>query len=171
MARLIRAELVTGDLIVEINFTLVVQMVVFAVFVWFTMRFVWPPLEKAMNERQNKIADGLAAAERGEREFELAQHRIKDELKNAKAQAADIMKRAKIQHDEMIEEAKIKAFEEAQKVKKLADEQLKQEINQAKEQLRQKVALLAVSGAEKIIRREVDEKASHALLDNLIEEI
>jgi len=155
----------------EINFTLVIQMLVFFAFVWFTMTFVWPPLEKALQERQDKIADGLAAAERGQRELELAQHRVKDELKQAKMQAADIIEKANRRATQLIEEAKTEARDEAQKVTKLAQEQLSQEVNQAKEQLRKKVAALAVAGAEKIIRREVDEKTSFALLDNLIEEI
>lgn len=146
-------------------------MLVFFAFVWFTMKFVWPPLEKALQERQDKIADGLAAAERGQRELELAQHRVKDELKQAKMQAADIIEKANRRATQLIEEAKTEARDEAQKVTKLAQEQLSQEVNQAKEQLRKKVATLAVAGAEKIIRREVDEKTSFALLDNLIEEI
>lgn len=155
----------------EINFTLVIQMLVFFAFVWFTMKFVWPPLEKALQERQDKIADGLAAAERGQRELELAQHRVKDDLKQAKMQAADIIEKANRRATQLIEEAKSEARDEALKVTKLAQEQLSQEVNQAKEQLRKKVATLAVAGAEKIIRREVDEKTSLALLDNLIEEI
>ena len=155
----------------EINFTLVIQMLVFLAFVWFTMKFVWPPLEKALQERQDKIADGLAAAERGQRELELAKHRVKEELKNAKAQASDIIEKANRRAAQLIEEAKVDAREEAQKVTKLAHDQLNHEVNQAKTQLRNRVASLAVAGAEKIIRREVDEKASQALLNNLIEEL
>ncbi len=155
----------------DINFTLVVQMLVFMAFVWFTMKFVWPPLEKALQERQDKIADGLAAAERGQRELELAQHRVKDELKQAKANAADIVEKANRRAAQLIEEAKADARDEAQKVSKLAQEQLIQDVNHAKAQLRSRVATLAVAGAEKIIMREVDEKTSHALMDNLIEEL
>ena len=155
----------------EINFTLVIQMLVFMAFVWFTMKFVWPPLEKALQERQDKIAEGLAAAERGQRELELAQHRVKDELKQAKAHAADIVEKANRRATQLIDEAKVDAREEAQKVGRLAQEQLIQEVNHAKAQLRNRVATLAVAGAEKIIRREVDEKTSHALMDNLIEEL
>lgn len=155
----------------DINFTLVIQMLVFMAFVWFTMKFVWPPLEKALQERQDKIADGLAAAERGQRELELAQHRVKDELKQAKANAADIIEKANRRANQLIEEAKAEAREEAQKVSRLAHEQLIQDVNHAKAQLRSRVASLAVAGAEKIIMREVDEKTSHALMDNLIEEL
>mgnify|MGYP000461594968 CR=1 FL=1 len=155
----------------EINLTLVVQMVVFAAFVWFTMKFVWPPLSKALEERQDKIADGLAAAERGRRELELAQHRVKDEMKQAKVQASDIIEKANRRAAQLIEEAKADAREEAQKLAKIAEEQISQEVNRAKDVLRKQVAGLAVAGAEKILKREIDEQANRALLDNLIEEI
>lgn len=155
----------------EINLTLVVQMLVFATFVWFTMKFVWPPLSQALEERQEKIADGLSSAERGRRELELAQHRIKDEMKKAKADAADIIEKAQRRASHMIEEAKDEARIEAQRIVKMADEQIAQSINHAKEHLRKQVASLAVAGAEKILKREVDAEASNALLANLIEEI
>lgn len=155
----------------NINLTLVVQMLVFAVFVWFTMKFVWPPLVKALEERQEKIADGLAAAERGRRELELAQHRAKDEMKQAKVQAADIVEKANRRAVQIVDEAKDDARQEAQKVAKIAEEQISQEVNRAKDGLRKQVAALAVAGAEKILVREIDEQANHALLDNLIKEI
>ncbi|WP_298624174.1 F0F1 ATP synthase subunit B [uncultured Legionella sp.] len=155
----------------DINLTLVVQMLVFAAFVLFTMKLVWPPLAKALEERQEKIADGLSAAERGRRELELAQHRVKDDLKQAKAQSADIIDKANKRASQIIEEAKEVAKREAQIQAKLAQEQLAQQVNHAKEELRKQVATLAISGAEKILMREVDAKANSALLDNLIEEI
>jgi F-type H+-transporting ATPase subunit b len=155
----------------EINFTLIVQMLVFIAFVWFTMKFVWPPLEKAMSERQDKIADGLSAAERGRRELELAQHRIKDELKTARAQAQDIIDKATKRAARMIEEAREEAKLEAQKQGKIAQEQLQQEVNRARDVLRRQVAELAVTGAELILKREIDAKANSMLLDNLIKEI
>lgn len=155
----------------DINFTLVIQMLAFAVFVWFTMKFVWPPLAKAMEERQNKIADGLSAAERGRKELELAQHRVKDELKQAKTQASDIVEKANRRAALLIEQAKEDARQEAQKQVKIAQEQLEQEVNRAKEGLRKQVAQLAVAGAEKILKREVDAKTNNDLFDNLIEEI
>jgi len=156
---------------VEINLTLIVQMLVFAAFVLFTMKLVWPPLAKAMEERQDKIADGLAAAERGRKELELAQHRVKDELKQAKVQSADIIEKANKRAAQIIEEAKETAKLEAQTQVKLAQEQLQQQINHAKDELRKQVANLAITGAERILMREVDAKANTALLDNLIEEI
>lgn len=155
----------------DINLTLIVQMLVFAAFVLFTMKFVWPPLAKALEERQDKIAEGLSAAERGRKELELAQHRVKDELKQAKAQSADILEKANKRAAQIIEEAKEAAKKEAQMQAKLAQEQLIQQVNHAKDELRKKVATLAVAGAEKILMREVDAKANSALLDNLIEEI
>jgi F-type H+-transporting ATPase subunit b len=155
----------------EINLTLVVQMLVFGAFVWFTMKFVWPPLSKALDERQEKIADGLAAAERGKRELELAQHRIKDEMKQAKVQASDIIEKANRRAAQIIEEAKSEARQEAQKLAEIAQEQITQEMNRAKDTLRKQVAVLAVAGAEKILKREIDEQANQALLDNLIAEI
>lgn len=155
----------------DINLTLVVQMLVFAAFVWFTMKFVWPPLEKALKERQDKIADGLSAAERGRKELELAQHRVKDELKHAKVQASEIVDKATRRAAQLIEEAKEDAKLETQRQAKLAQEQLLQEVNRAKDGLRKQVALLAVVGAERILKQEIDAQASSKLLDNLIEEI
>lgn len=155
----------------DINLTLVVQMLVFAVFVLFTMKFVWPPLAKALEERQDKIADGLSASERGRKELELAQHRVKEELKQAKAHSTDIIDKANKRATQIIEEAKEAAKREAQIQTKLAQEQLAQQVNHAKEDLRKRVSQLAISGAEKILMREVDAKANTALLDNLIEEI
>ena len=155
----------------DINLTLVVQVLVFGAFVMFTMKFVWPPLVKALEERQEKIADGLAAAERGRRELELAQHRVKDEMKQAKVDAADILEKANRRAGQIIEEAKDEARQEAQKLAKIADEQITQALNHAKDSLRKQVAVLAVAGAEKILMREIDEEANRALLNNLIAEI
>lgn len=155
----------------DINLTLIVQMLVFAAFVLFTMKLVWPPLAKALEERQEKIADGLAASERGRKELELAQHRVKDELKHAKAQSADIVDKANKRAAQIIEDAKEHAKKEVEVQAKLASEQLAQQVNQAKEALRKQVAGLAITGAERILMREVDAKANNALLENLIEEI
>lgn len=155
----------------HINVTLIIQMLVFAVFVWFTMRFVWPPLVKAMDERQAKIVEGLAAAERGRKELELAQQRVKEELKHAKLDAADIIEKANRRASQLIDDAKEEARHEVQMVAKLAKEQLSQDVSQAKETLRKQVAALAVAGAEKILMREIDQKANQAFLDHLIEEI
>lgn len=155
----------------EINLTLVIQMLVFAVFVWFTMKFVWPPLQKALDERQAKIADGLAASERGKRELELTQQRISEEMKVAKAKSNEIIEKANFRANQLIEEAKEEAIKQASQVAKVAQEHLEQEINRAKDNLRKEVGKLAVAGAEKILMREIDEKQNQVLIDNLIEEI
>lgn len=155
----------------DLNITLIVQVLVFAAFVLFTMKFVWPPLVNALEERQEKIADGLAAAERGQRELELAQHRVIDELRQAKVQASDIIEKANRRASQIVDEAKDVARLEGQKLVKIAEGQITQELNRAKDDLRKQVASLAVAGAERILQREIDEKANQALLNSLIEEI
>jgi F-type H+-transporting ATPase subunit b len=156
---------------VNINLTLIVQMLVFAAFVLFTMKLVWPPISKALEERQDKIADGLSAAERGRKELELAQHRVKDDLKQAKAQAASIVEKANKRASQILEEAKEAAKLETQIQAKQMEEQLIQQVNHAKEALRKQVAVLAIAGAEQILKREIDASANNALLDNLIAEL
>lgn len=146
-------------------------MLVFISFVAFTMKFVWPPLSKALEARQDKIADGLAAAEKGQKELELAQHRIKMELKQARVQASDILEKASHRATQLIEEARDEAREVAARQLKAAQEQLQQEINHAKEALRQQVVELAVAAAEKILGNEIDKPVNDALLHNLIKEI
>lgn len=155
----------------DINLTLVIQMLVFIGFVWFTMRFVWPPLVKAMEERQDKIAAGLSAAERGHKELELSQHRIIEELKQAKVQAAEILEAAQRRANQLIDEAKLAAKLEAQNQIKIGKEQLAREINIAKDSLRQQVAQLAILGAEKILAHKIDQQANDAFLANLVREI
>lgn len=154
-----------------INLTLIVQMLVFGAFVWFTMRFVWPPLAKALEERQNKIAAGLDAAERARKELELTQHRVIEDLKQAKEQAAKIIDEASKRGAKIVEIAHDDAKLAAQKQTKIAQEQLQQEVNRAKDSLRREVANLAIAGAEAILGRQIDDNANSKLLDNLIEEI
>jgi len=155
----------------DINATLIIQMLVFATFVWFTMKFVWPPLTKALEERRDKIADGLAAAERGRRELELAQERVKEDLKQVKADAADILEKATRRAAALIDEAKEQARLEAERIAKAHREQLSQEVNRAKEMLKHEVSALALAAAEKIIMAEVDAEKNRSLLDHLIEEL
>lgn len=155
----------------DINLTLIVQMLVFACFVWFTMSFVWPPLQKALADRQAKIAEGLAAAERGQRELELANHRAVDELKEAKHQANEVIEKASLRAAQIIEEAKEQAKIQADHAAKIAAEHLVQEVNRARETLHKEVGRLAVAGAEKILKREIDASCNSLLLDGLIEEI
>jgi len=155
----------------DINATLIIQMLVFAAFVWFTMTFVWPPLTKALEERRDKVAGGLAAAERGQRELELAQERIKEELKQVKVDAADIIEKAGRRASLLVDEAKNHARAEAERIAKTHAEQLAQEVNRAKEALRQQVGTLALAAAEKILMNEVDAEKNKAILDHLIEEL
>lgn len=155
----------------SINVTLIIQMLVFLAFVWFTMTFVWPPLQKALAERQSKIAEGLAAAERGRRELELAQHRIIDELKDAKHQANEIIEKASLRAAQIIEEAKEHARAQTEHAGKVAAEHLAQEVGRARESLQKEIGRLAIIGAEKILKREIDEAHNRLLIDDLIEEI
>ena len=155
----------------NINMTLIIQVLVFMTFVWFTMRFVWPPLSKAMEERRDKIADGLAAAERGHKALELAQRRAKDELVQAKERANEIIEAANKRAADLIDDAKETAKQQATYQAKLMHEQLLQEANQVRSRLRKEVASLVVTASEKIVRRELDQQANSHLIDTLIEEI
>ena len=155
----------------NMNLTLIGQMLSFAVFVWFTMRFVWPPLTKAMDERKAKIAEGLAAAERGQHEQELAQRRAKDTLHEAKQDAAEIRARAEKQAALIVEEAREKAKEEGGKQLAAARAEIEQETTKAREALRAKVAELAVMGAEKILRKEINADAHKDIVDSVARQI
>ena len=155
----------------NINLTLIGQMLSFAVFVWFTMRFVWPPLAKAMDERKAKIAEGLAAAERGQHEQELAQRRAKDTLHEAKQVAAEIRAKAEKQALLIIEEARDKAKEEGGRQLAAAQAEIEQETNKAREALRTQVAKLAVMGAEKILRKEINVDAHKNIVESVANQI
>jgi F-type H+-transporting ATPase subunit b len=155
----------------NINLTLFGQMVAFAVFVWFTMKYVWPPLTKAMADRQARIAEGLAAAERGQHEQELAEKRARDTLHAAKQQAAEIKANAERQALMIIEEARDKAKEEGGRQLAAAQAEIEQETNKAREVLRAKVAELSVLGAEKILRKEIDANAHRAIIDSVANQI
>lgn len=153
------------------NATLIGQMIAFVVFVWFCMKYVWPPMMKALDERKKTIADGLAAAERGQREQELAEERAKESLVEAKQQAQEIISRAEKRASEIVEEAKADARTEGERMIAAARNELDQELNRVKEQLRSQVAAIAVSGAEKVLEREVDEKTHDELLTKLAAQI
>lgn len=155
----------------NINLTLIGQMLSFAVFVWFTMRFVWPPLAKAMEERKTKIAEGLAAAERGQHEQELAQRRAKDTLHEAKQAAAEIRAKAEKQALLIVEDAREKAKEEGGKQLIAARAEIEQETTKAREALRARVAELAVMGAEKILRKEIDAEAHQDIVESVARQI
>ena len=155
----------------SINATLFGQMLTFALFVWFTMKFVWPPVMRALQERQDKIAEGLAAAERGQQELKLAQEKATQQIRDAKDQAAEIIDHANLRAGHVVEESKIQARKEAKHIIEQAHAEIVQEVNQAKEALRKQVAAIAISGAEKILERSIDEAANNELLQKLIEEI
>ena len=141
----------------SINITLIGQMITFALLVWFTMKYVWPPLIRALEERRKKIAEGLAAAEHGEKEMELAEKRAKGLLKDAKDQAADIVNLAQKRATEIVEESKSSARDEGARLLTAAQAEINQELEQAKEGLRQEVASLALKAAGQILKSEVDE--------------
>ncbi len=151
----------------NINLTLIGQSITFAIFVWFCYAYVWPPLVTALTERQKKIADGLAAAERGQHEQELAEKKAAEYLKDAKGQASDIINQAQKRANEIVDDAKGDARTEAGRIKAGADAEIEQEINRAREHLRQEVVVLAISGAEKVLKREVDKEAHASSLNEL----
>ena len=152
----------------SITITLLGQMITFALFVWFTMRFVWPPVIKALQERQARIAEGLAAAERGHRDLELAQTSVKKSLKEAKAQCHDLIEEAKKQAQYMLDVAKNQAKEQAEKQKIQAQSEIEVMVQQAKEALCAQVVDIALLGAEKILAKKIDDNTHHDMVDTLI---
>ena len=153
------------------NATLIGQSITFIIFVWFCMKYIWPPVMHALEERKKKIADGLAAAEHGRHEQELAEERAKDILREAKNQAGEIISRADKRAAEIVEEAKGDAREEGARLLTAARAEIDQEVNRAREALRGKVVSIALAGAGKVLEREVDEAAHGELLDKLAAEI
>ena len=151
----------------NINATIIGQMLTFVVFVWFCMKFIWPPLINVLAERTKKIADGLSAADRAEQDLELAQEKAVAQLKEAKQQAAEIIDQAHKRSSQLIDEAKGQAREEGDRLLKAAQAEIEQEFNRAREELRAKVAAIAVAGAEKVLGASVDAQAHSALLDKL----
>ena len=151
----------------NITVTLFAQMVAFALLIWFVNKLLWGPLTAMMAERQKRIADGLAAAEKGKHEQELAEKRAKELLHTAKAQAAEIMTQAEKRAVEIVEEAKGQGRVEGERILTGARAEIDQELNRAKEALRGQVAAIAVAGAEKILSREIDAKTHGDLLNQL----
>jgi F-type H+-transporting ATPase subunit b len=153
------------------NATLIGQTLTFILFVWFCMRFVWPPIMNALEARKKRIADGLAMADRGRHELELASRKAGDHLRDAKAQAAEVIGQAEKRAAQIIEEAKQAAKLEGDRQLLAAQANIAQEANRAREALREQVAALAVAGAEKILRREVDAHTHADLLGQLKAEL
>ncbi len=155
----------------NINMTLIGQSITFAIFVWFCMKFVWPPIMAALDERKTKIADGLAAAEKGQHEEGLAKQRALEILKKAKGEAGEILAGAQKRASEIVEESKGTARTEADRIVQSAHAEIEQDVNRAREELRGKVVSLAVAGASKVLKREVDAKANDDLLKDLVSQL
>ena len=149
------------------NLTLITQALVFAAFIWFTVKFVWPPLLRAIETRQKTIADGLAAAEQGRKALEVSTRQADESISQARSRAAEVITQAEKRAAQMIEEARNAAKEEGNREKAAAKAEIEQQVTRAREQLRDQVASLAVAGAEKILRREVDARAHGELLDSI----
>lgn len=155
----------------NLNYTFFLQILSFAILIGFTMKFIWPPLMNAIEERQKKIADGLAAADRSQRELAQAEDKIGELLKDARGKANEIIDQAHVRANQIVDKAKEDAIAEANRQKALALAEIDAAANKAREALRQQVATLAVAGAEKLIRREIDGNAHKALLDDLAAQI
>ena len=151
----------------DINATLILQMIAFAVFVWVTMKLAVPPITKAMQDREARIADGLAAADRAAKSLQDASAKSDEALKAARTQAQDILASANKQAATVVEQAKGTAVTEAERIKASARDEVDRELSKAREELRRQVGSLAVAGASKILKREIDAKAHADVLDDL----
>lgn len=155
----------------NINFTLIAQAIAFAVLIWFTVKFVWPPLLRVIETRQKEIADGLAAAQEGRSALEVAAKKSEITLNEAKQKATEIVGLAEKRASQIIEEAKLSAKVEGDRIVAGARAEIEQEVNRAKEGLRAQVSSLAVAGAERILRKEIDAKAHSDMLSKLAAEL
>ncbi len=155
----------------NLNATLIGELIAFVVFVLSCMKFVWPPIIGAIEARQQKIAEGLAASDRAEQDLRLAQEKAKQQLVEAKAQASALIDQAKKREAQIIEEAAVKAQAEREKILAQAKAEVEAERIRAKEELRKQVAALAVAGAERILQRSIDEAAHSDILDKLVAEL
>ena len=149
------------------NLTVIAQAVAFALFIRFTVKFVWPPMLRAIEARQKQVADGLAAAEQGKKALESSSKQAEQAIQAARVRAAEIIGQAEKRDAQMVEAAKAAAKEEGDREKAGARAEIEQQAQRAREQLRDQVAALAVAGAEKILRREVDAKAHADMLDGI----
>ena len=149
------------------NLTLVVQFIAFFAVAWLVMKFGWPPIMAAIEERQQKIAEGLAAADRSQKDLAQAQDKANESLKDARVKANEIIEQAHQRANQIVDAAKNEAVAEAGRQKSLADAEIAAAANRAREELRRQVSMLAVAGAEKLLRREIDPAAHKALLDEL----
>ena len=155
----------------NINATLIGQAIAFAVFVWFCMKFVWPPLLGAIEERQKMIADGLEASDQAEKDLAVAQAQAAEQLKEAKAQAADIIEQAKKRANVLVDEETQRGHSERENIIAQGYAEIDAERNRAKEDLRKQVSALAIAGAEKILAREIDKDAQADIVAKLVDEL
>ena len=155
----------------SINVTLFVQMLVFALLVWFTMTFIWPVIRQAMDEREKQIADGLAAADRGRSDLEAAEAQARSIIVEAREQARDILNKASAHATGIVDEARLQGEQEKRKRLESAQAEIDVEVNRARDELRHQVAAIAVAGAEKVLVREIDPEAHRELLDRLAAEL
>lgn len=155
----------------NLNATILGQAIAFILFVWFCMKYVWPPIMDAIEKRQKEIADGLSSAERAKKDLDLAQANATDQLKKAKADAQVIIEQANKRKAQIIDEAKVEAEQERNKIVAQAQAEIEAERKRAREELRKQVAMLAIAGAEKIIERSVDEAANSDIVDKLVAEL
>ncbi|NQY42833.1 MAG: F0F1 ATP synthase subunit B [Legionellales bacterium] len=155
----------------SINLTLFGQMITFAIFVWFTMKYVWPPIVKAMEEREKKISDGLAAAEKAQNNLELSKKKVIEELRQAKIEANAIIENASKKATLIIDESKGLAKEESVRIINAAKVDIDQEILRAKQSLRDEVSMITVLGVEKVIKKNLDVETHKKLIDEVIQEI
>jgi len=155
----------------NMNATLILQSIAMMVFVWFCMKFIWPPILKAMDERRAKIADGLAASDRAEKALKDANQEVEKQIMAARDKAGEIVDQANQRHGQILEQAKDDAVDERKKQVASGEAEITQSANQAREELRATVASLAVLGARQILEKEVDENTHRELLDKLIAEI
>jgi len=155
----------------NINATLIGQTISFFLFVWFCKKFVWPPMVNAMQERQTQIADGLAAAEKGQEAQQVAEKEAAEVIANAKSQAAEIIASAEKRGNSVIDEAQTTATSEKERIVASAQAELEQDVHTAREKLRGQVSSIAVAAASKIVDKEIDESAHADLLDDLVKQL
>lgn len=155
----------------DINATFIGQALAFAILIWFSYKFVWPPMMGAIEERQQKIAEGLEAADRSKKDLAQAEEKVNEVLRDARTKANEIIDQAQVRANQIVEQAKVEAIAEAGRQKAIAVSEIESAANRAKESLRHQVSALAVAGAEKLIRREIDSTVHKTLLDELAAEI
>ena len=155
----------------NINATLIGQTITFFLFIWFCKKFVWPPMVSAMQERQKKIADGLAAAEQGQQAQELAEKEAAKMISDAKSQAAEIIASAEKRGNVVVEDAKTDAVSEKDRILASAATEVEQNVFSARETLRGQVSSIAIAAASKIVDKEIDEKAHAGLIDDLVKQL